>query len=151
MCLAHSNNTLGGIQIMQSLTQRNEYQHKNYDKRILPVQFGEKVTVGFTTEGEELGSTAKSYGAQQLVIMLQEGLIELSEIDNEALSELERITRQRLTSGSDQYYILNEKGNGKAADDHIFASLICFAIAVRESPLNLRKRKKLGQTRGKVL
>lgn len=136
---------------MQSLTQRNEYQHKNYDKRIMPVQFGEKITVGFTTEGDELGNTTKSYGAQQLIIMLQEGLIELSEIDNEGISELERITRQRLTSGADQYYILNEKGNGKASQDHIFASLICFAIAVRDSPLNLKKRKKLGQTRGKVL
>lgn len=141
----------GGTQIMQSLTQRTEYASKNYINRIMPVQFGEKLTIGFNTDGTELTNSTKSIGAQQLVIMLQEGNLELSEIDNEALSELERITRQRLTSGADQYYILNERGSGKAADDHIFASFICFAIAVRDTSASVRKRKKLGRTRGKVL
>lgn len=141
----------GGTQIMQSLLQRDEYKSKGYDKRVMPIQFGEKLTIGFTTEGSELTNNTKSLGAQHLIMLLTEGMLELSEVDNEAISEIERITRQRLTSGADQYYIMNERGSGKAADDHIFASFICFAVAVREPPTPLKNRKKLGRTRGKVL
>lgn len=141
----------GGTQIMQSFIQRTDYLSKNYQNRIMPVQFGERLTIGFTTEGNELTNNTKSLGAQHLIMLLIDGMLELSEVDNEAISELERITRQRLTTGADQYYILNEKGSGKAADDHIFASFICFAVAVREPPSPITNRKKLGRTRGKVL
>lgn len=141
----------GGIQILQSLTQRQEYQHKNYSKRVVPVQFSERITIGFTTDGGELSNTTKAYGAQQLVIMLQQGELEMSELDNEALSELERITRQRLTTGADQYFIMSERGNGKSLEDHIFSSLICFAIGVRDSPISARKLRRLGKMRGKEL
>ena len=64
---------------------------------------------------------------------------------------MERITRQRLTTGADQYFIMSERGTGRALEDHIFASLICFAIAVRDTSSLTRKKKRLGFTRGKVL
>ncbi len=141
----------GGTQIMQSLLERPNYGHKNYKDRITAVQFNERMAVGYTTGGVEVADNAKSIGAQQLVTMMQDGMLEFSELDNEGLSEMERITRQRLASGSDQYYILNDRGSGKSSEDHIFASLICFAIAVREAPSLNKVRVKLGRTRGKVL
>ena len=140
---------MGGIQIMQSLLHRDEYKSRNYADRILPVQFGEKITIGFNTEGEELGQTTKSYGAQQLVMMLQQGTLRLSEIDHEGTSELERITKQKTVMGQDQYFILSDKGNGKAVNDHIFASLICYTVAVRDTSFLKKKKRKLGKSGGK--
>lgn len=140
---------MGGIQIMQSFFHRPEYTHKNYTERVLPVQFGEKVPIGYSTEGQELGMTAKALGAQELVIMLQQGTLVLSEIDNESVSQFERITKQRTTLGDDQYFIMSDKGNGKALDDHIFASMICFSIAVRDTSFLKKRRKKLGKASGK--
>jgi hypothetical protein len=141
----------GGVQVIQSLAQRPEFAHKNYVSRLKPVQFAEKITIGFNIDGSELANNTKAVGAQQLVMMFQDGTLEMCEIDNEGLSEMERITRQKLTTGADQYFIMNERGNGKASEDHIFASLICFAIAVRDTSNLVKKRKKLGRTRGKVL
>jgi hypothetical protein len=134
---------------MQSLVHREEYKARNYADRILPVQFGEKITIGFNTEGEELGQSTKSFGAQQLVIMLQQGTLRLSEIDHEGTSELERITKQRSPLGQDQYYILSDRGNGKAVSDHIFASMICYTVAVRDTSFLKKKKRKLGKSGGK--
>ena len=139
----------GGVNIMQSFYHRPEYQHKNYTERVLPVQFGEKVTIGYSTEGHELGMTAKALGAQTLVMMLQQATLVLSEVDHETVSQMERITKQRTTLGDDQYFIMSDRGNGKALDDHIFASLICFTMAVRDTSFLKKKRKKLGRASGK--
>lgn len=138
-----------GVNMYHSFINRVEYGSKNYTARILPVQFGERVPIGYDTEGRELMATTKTLGATALVQALQQHTLVLSEIDQEALSQLERITRQRSIDGSERYYILNEKGNGQSNDDHLFAALICFMIATRDLSFMKRKKRKLGRSSGK--
>lgn len=139
----------GGTQILQSFIHRDAFGHKNYISRIIPVQFGERVPVGYNTEGKELFTTTKTLGASLLVQALQQHTLVLSELDQEALSQLERITRQRSIDGSERYYILSDKGTGASTDDHLFAALICFVIVIRDLSFMKRKRKKLGKASGK--
>jgi hypothetical protein len=129
---------------------RPEYARKKYADRIIPVQFGERVIVGFNSEGKELTQTTKTLGAGLLVQSLQQNLLYLSEIDHAAISELERITKMRGISGDDRYFILSEKGNGASPHDHIFASLICWSIATRDLSFQKPKKKKLGKATGKA-
>lgn len=138
-----------GVNMYHGFVNRDEFKHKNYAARMTPVQFGERVAVGYDTDGKEMMSTTKTLGATNLVQMLQQHTLVLSELDQEALSQLERITRQRSIDGSERYYILSDKGNGAAADDHLFAAFICFAIAIRDLSFMKRKRRKLGRSSGK--
>ena len=142
---------MGGTQILQSFITREEYRSRHYEERIVPVQFNEKLTLGFDLEGSELGNSTKSFGAQQLVMMLQQATLRMAEIDNEAISELERITKQQTSMGADQYFIMSEKGNGKASSDHIFASLICAMISLRDTSFLKKKKRKLGKAGGKAV
>lgn len=139
----------GGTQMLHSFLYRQEYSAQNYEGRIIPVQFGEKVAVGYDSEGKELTQTTKTLGASLLVQNIQAHQLVFSEHDHEAISQLERITKQKSINGDDRYFILSEKGNGASPDDHLFASLICWAIATRDMSFQKRKRKKLGKSSGK--
>jgi hypothetical protein len=138
----------GGTQIYHSFLYREQYRTKEYAERVVPVQFGERVAVGFDTENKELTQTTKTLGAALLVQHLQQHTLVLSNIDQECISELERITKQRSMNGEDRYFIMHEKGTGASEHDHIFASLICYAIATRDLSFQKRKRKKLGRASG---
>ena len=138
----------GGAQIIHSFLYRDEFRKKNYDTRVIGVQFGERVAVGFDAGGKELVQTTKSLGASILVQKLQQSQLMLSEIDHEAVSQIERITKIKGINGDDKYFILSEKGNGPSNDDHLFASLICWAIATRDMSFQKKKRKRLGKSSG---
>jgi hypothetical protein len=139
----------GGMGMIDSLLHREDFKSIKYDHVIVPVAFGERIPVGFTTDGRELSVTTKSYGASLLVQHLQEHTIRLSEVDYELVSELERITKQRGVSNDDRYFILSEKGNGASTEDHNFASMICFTIATRDLSFQQRRRRTLVRPRGR--
>lgn len=139
----------GGMGMIDSLLHRDDFKTIDYSNVIVPVVFGERIPVGFTTDGRELTTTTKTYGASLLVQHLQEHTIVLSEVDYELVSELERITKQRGVSNDDRYFILSEKGNGASPDDHNFASMICFTIATRDLSFQRRKRRALVRPRGR--
>lgn len=138
----------GGVQMLHSFLYRDQYKRKGYEGRIVPVQFGERIAVGFDSNGKELMQTTKTLGATLLIQRLQQRELMLSEIDHEAVSELERMTKLRGINGDDRYFILSEKGNGASENDHIFASFICWAIATRDLSFQKKRRKKLGRSGG---
>lgn len=138
----------GGTQLLHSLLYRPEYINRQFESRLIPVQFGERVAVGFNSDGKELTQTTKTLGATLLVQQLQQSTLILSEIDHAAISELERITKMKGTSGDDRYFILSEKGNGASPNDHLFASMICWAIATRDMSFQKPRRKRLGKSNG---
>lgn len=134
--------------MMHNLMYRDEYKSKRYEKRIMGIQFKENVIAGYDSEGEELVQDAKGYAATQLAKIIQEGRLILSELDSEGLSQLERVAKQKGTSGKDRYFVLSDKGNGQDEDDHVFASFICFVLAIKDIVLN-PSSKKLGRPTGK--
>lgn len=138
----------GGTQILHSFLYREDYKSVNYAETIVPVQFNERIAVGYDTEGKELTVSTKTLGAELLVQQLQQGSIILSQMDFELVSELERITKQRSMNGDDRYFILSDKGNGASTEDHNFASMICFCIATRDLSFQKKRRKRLGRTGG---
>jgi hypothetical protein len=139
----------GGMQIIHALLNHPDFTAIDYRDIVVPVMFSERIPVGYDTDGKEMTVTTKTFGANLLVQQLQQKEIVLSEVDYELVSELERMTKQRGVSGMDTYYILSEKGNGAATEDHNFASMICFCVATRDMSFQKKRRKKLGRTGGK--
>lgn len=142
-----------GASIMHNMMYGEQYANRNYDKRFQGVQFKENVLAGYDENGEELFQEAKSFAATELARIVQEGRLVFSEIDNEGLSQMERVAKKKSMNGRDTYFVLSEKGASKSGgvgadeDDHIFASYICFTLAAREEVLNPHA-KKLGKPKG---
>lgn len=135
----------GGAGILQSLTFREEYKSYHYDKILLPVQFSEGIVIGYRSDSSEIKQDTKTLAAQDLVRYLTSKQIVFSEVDNEAISEIERITKKKNANGSDHYYIMSEEGSGKSEHDHIFASFLCFIMVIRDNTV-LKRKKKIGKS-----
>jgi hypothetical protein len=134
----------GGAGIMHHLVNDTKYTSKKYASRIAGIQFKENIVAGFDINGEELVQDSKSYAAEELAKLVQEERLVFSQIDNEGISQTERVAKQKGMNGRDRYYVLSATGNGADDDDHIFASYICFVLAIRD-PIIANVIKKLGK------
>lgn len=133
-----------GAAIVHGLMHRQDYRGKHYDKRVIGVHFNENIITGYDDKGTELKIDAKSYAAEELVRLIVDGFLIFSEIDQEGLSEIERISKKRSINGKNTYYILSEKGSGESREDHIFASFICFVLGIKGT-VEYNSRKKIGK------
>lgn len=138
----------GGAGILQGLISRPEYKPWKYSNIMQGITFNEHIVVGYDSNNQEIKDDAKTVGASALVQQLQTHQIVMPEVDNEGISEIERIAKQKGMNGRDKYFILSEKGNGQARNDHIFASFICFAMGTRDLSYLKQKKKKLGKSIG---
>jgi hypothetical protein len=136
-----------GAAIVHGLMHRDDYKGKQYDKRVIGVQFSEQIVVGYDDQNNELTQDAKSYAAEELAKLIHEGVLVFSEIDQEGISQMERITKKKLLNGKNQYFILTDNGRSKSDDDHIFASYICFVLGIRSAP-QIDIKRKLGKPSG---
>ncbi len=125
-----------GASMMHNLMYSDEYKSRDYEHKMIGVQFSEQLIAGYDDEGEELKQDSKAYAANELSKIVQEGRLIFSDIDQEALSQLERVAKQKSTAGRDRYFVLNDRGAGADDDDHIFAAYICFVLAIRTTVLN---------------
>ncbi|GIV86317.1 MAG: hypothetical protein KatS3mg054_0346 [Chloroflexus sp.] len=125
----------GGLQIIHTLLYNDAYRGFRYRDIILPVVFNERAA----TDIEHTAPT-KTVGALHLIRAIQDKRLVFSDIDFEAVSELERITKRPTASGADSYYILGESGTGASPNDHIFAAFICWAMAERQSEMRFYRR-----------
>jgi hypothetical protein len=132
----------GGIGVSQDLQSTRFSKSKRYDKRIYGVRFGDYIDNGETSGGTPLKTQAKSYAGQELARLITEGSMVFSEIDMEGVSQMERVAYQRRSDGTNQYFILSDRGTGKSGDDHIFASYVVFTLALLTA-LFERPKKKL--------
>lgn len=128
----------GGAGIVQSLKTRPEFASGQYAHRLVPVQFNERVSVGIVGENQEITESYKAWATQELVRRIESKDLVFSEVDAEGVSQLERIARQRRASGHMHYFIISSKGHGETADDHIYASYLCFIGALRENLVEVK-------------
>lgn len=137
----------GGAGIVHSLMYNDKYRDKNYAARVQGFSFNERIVIGIDDNGIEQTIDAKSHAAITLIRMIQQGELIFSDIDHEGISQIERISKQKLPSGKDRYFIMsiNGAGNSSDTDDHIFASFICFALAVNHGIDTTIKVRKLGK------
>lgn len=138
----------GGAGIVQSLTSRPEYASGQYLSKIVSVQFNEKISVGSLQDGKEVTESFKAWATSELVRRVYDKSLVFSEVDAEGVSQLERIARQRRTSGHMHYFIVSPRGHGESNDDHIYASYLCFIAALRE-PVPEQKMASLARATAK--
>lgn len=119
-----------GASILHNLVNDERYKTKNYASRVHGVQFAEKLVVGVDEQDQEMTLEAKSHAVNLLVKMIQDGELVFSEHDHEGMSQMERISKQKTLNGRDRFFILSDKGAGIDSNDHIFASYICFVLAL---------------------
>lgn len=118
----------GGIGIMQQLQQSSNPMSSFFKRALYGVNFSaSSESVNLAQGLQTVRVNARTAAAEELVRMVQERQLILSEIDHEGLSQLLRIAHQKKPDGANYYFIINEQG-GKSGDDHIFASFLVFVI-----------------------
>jgi hypothetical protein len=117
-----------GLIFSQELTS-GKYAHKGYDKRLIPLNFGQSVELGTDLDGNVLKAPSKNLSVEKLRSLLDTKKLAFSENDDKLLSELERVESINSPSGK-AIFRVRTPGGGLRGEDHIFASLLCFSYAL---------------------
>lgn len=134
-----------GISVIQDLLELKDYLHKDFKKKIVPIDFSSSLVLGLNTEGEEIKSRTKPFTVSVLQDYTNNGRIIYSSTDMDIVVELERMTYTKSVSGEISYRTLAPKGN-KGGDDHFTSALLCASAAyylMNEFSFSRRDRKKL--------
>lgn len=134
-----------GIAVIQDLLELKDYAHKDYKKKIVPIDFSASMVLGLNTEGEEIKSKTKPFTVSVLQDYTNNGRIIYTSTDMEMIVELERMTYTKTVSGEIAYRTLAVRG-GKKGDDHFTSALLCAATSyylMNEFSFARRARKKL--------
>jgi hypothetical protein len=117
-----------GKPIVQDLLENNDYAHKDYNKRMFPIDFSSYIAIGIDSDGTEIKSKAKPLATSILQDYSNNHKIVYSHTDLEFISELERMTYTKNPSGDIVYRTLTQKG-GKRGEDHFTSALLVAAMA----------------------
>jgi len=134
-----------GISVIQDLLELKDYIHKDYKKKIVPIDFSSSMVLGLSTEGEEIKSKTKPFTVSILQDYTNNGRIVYTTTDMETVVELERMTYTKTVSGEIAYRTLTTKG-GKKGEDHFTSALLCAATSyylMNEFSFSRRTKKKL--------
>lgn len=118
-----------GKSVRQHLVDDKEYIHKDFKKRLVPIDFSSWISLGKTSDGEELKSKAKPLTVSILQDYSNSQRIIYSSTDMDLVSELERMTyTKNPQNGEISYKTLTVKG-GKRGEDHFTSALLCLVGA----------------------
>jgi hypothetical protein len=117
-----------GISVVQHMLEDVEYMHKDFQKRLVPVDFSTSIVVGITSEGEEIKSKTKPFATSILQDYANNHKLVFSNKDPEFISELERMTYSKTPTGEIVYKTMTPRG-GKGGPDHFTAALLCGIMA----------------------
>ena len=134
-----------GVSVVQRLQESVDYAHKNYEKRLIPIDFSTYVILGTDGEGEEIKSKTKPFAVSVLQDYSNNHKIVYTSTDLEFIVELERMTYSKNPSGDIAYKTLTAQG-GKRGDDHFTSAMLCMAMAYylnNDYFIGNQKRKKL--------
>jgi len=134
-----------GLAVSQRLLESDDYKHKKYPERLIPINFSSMVVIGMDADGEELKQKTKPFSVTVLQNYTNNHRLVYSSTDIEMVAELERMTYTKTPAGEIVYKTLTPKG-GQRGDDHFTAALLCGSMAywlVNESLALQQKPKKL--------
>jgi hypothetical protein len=117
-----------GIGVIQNLQEGKDYLHKDYHRRIIPVDFSSWISLGLDSTGEEIKSKTKPFAVSLTQDYSNNHRIIYSSTDVEFITELERMTYSRTINGDIVYRTLTAKG-GSRGEDHFTAALLCGVMA----------------------
>lgn len=115
-----------GVAVSQQLVSGNEYKHKRYQDRVTPVSFSTSVTIGTDLDGAETKRPLKQLAVEKLKSLIESKRLIFALNDEKVMSELERVEAMKTPNGRYVYRVRGVNGT-TSNDDHIFASLLCFA------------------------
>lgn len=113
-----------GVHVIQTLTTSKDYLHKNYEKRVFPVDFSSSVVIGVDTDGTENKIKTKVFTVSVLQEYSNNHRIIYSSTDPEMITELERMTYTKNPNGEIVYRSMTERG-GSRGEDHFTSALLC--------------------------
>lgn len=113
-----------GKSVRQHLVQDSEYKHKNYESRLMSIDFSSQVNIGIDSEGKEINVKTKPFTVSILQDYSNNHKLIYSTTDMDMVSELERMTYSKNPNGDIAYRTLTDKG-GKRGEDHFTAALLC--------------------------
>lgn len=113
-----------GLHVIQSLQTHTDYLHKNFDKRIFPVDFSSSVVIGTDADGVENKIKTKVFTVSVLQEFSNNHRIIYSSTDPEMITELERMTYTKNPNGEIVYKSMTERG-GSRGEDHFTSALLC--------------------------
>jgi hypothetical protein len=113
-----------GKSVRQHLIQDKEYISKQYDKRMVAIDFSSSLVIGVGPDGAEIKSKTKPFTVSILQDYSNNHKLIYSSTDMDMVSELERMTYSKSTTGDITYKTLTDRG-GKRGDDHFTSALLC--------------------------
>lgn len=135
-----------GISVIQSLMEHTDYAHKDYNKKLIPIDFSSWTTIGQDSAGEDIKIKTKPFTVSVLQEFSNSHRIVYSSTDMDMVTELERMTYSKNTiTGEISYKTLTIKG-GKRGEDHFTSALLCAAGAyyiTNEFSSQKKKKKNL--------
>jgi hypothetical protein len=118
-----------GKAVVHRMMESTDYSHKDYHKRITPINFGASIVIGTDADGEEIKSKIKPLSVSVLQDYSNSHRIVYSSTDPDLISELERMTfTKNATTGDIVYKTLTPKG-GQRGEDHFTAAMLCAVLA----------------------
>lgn len=134
-----------GKGLVQHLLQDDDYVHKNFEKRLVPIEFGSWLSLGIDTEGNDIKVKTKPYSVTLLQEYSNSHKIVYSSTDLDLITELERMTYTKTPTGDITYRTLTPRG-GQRGDDHNTAAMLAGMMAYflkREHRLLFKPKKPL--------
>lgn len=131
-----------GKPVVQRLLESEDFIHKDYHKKIVPINFSQAIVLGTDSNGEEIKNKAKPLSVSVLQEYSNNHKIVYSSTDLEMVVELERMTYSKTPLGDIVYKTLTERG-GKRGEDHFTSALLCAILGyyLTNESLNFTKRK----------
>jgi len=134
-----------GQPTVQDLMHSEKYIHKDFEKRLLPIDFASNIVLGIDPDGNEIKERMKPFSVSLLQEYSNSHRIVYSSTDPELIAELERTTYTKNQKGQILYKTLTPLGGQRGADHHTAALLAAIAAHYQvKDMLNLyNKPKKL--------
>lgn len=137
-----------GKSTIHHLLDDNEYIHKNYPKRLYPVNFSSSISVGMTSDNQEILEKVKPLAVSILQQYTQDHRIIYASTDFDMVSELERMTYTKTVTGNIVYKTSTSRG-GQDGEDHFTSALLCAFLAYHQTneAMLVSRQKKLFKSR----
>lgn len=137
-----------GKSVTQDLLQDEKFLHKDYEKRLIPVEFGANMILGIDADGEEIKTKLKPFSVSLAQEYTNAHTLVYSSTDLEFITELERMTYHKTPRGDIVYKTLTPKG-GEKGDDHHTSALLCALVAhytLRDQKIYQPKTRRLAKS-----
>jgi hypothetical protein len=134
-----------GKPFVQDLLEADDFIHKDYKKRMFPIEFASQIVLGLDADGNEIKTKLKPFAVSLAQEYSNSHKIIYSSTDMEFVSELERTTYTKTPSGEVVYRTLTLRG-GEKGEDHHTSALLCASVAhylVKDASQNRHKSKRL--------